>query len=107
MVNGILDYLWLVPALPLLGVVLNGAVALFAVNRSTTQEARLEVDLRSIPGLRLVSASTLSNPDHTWQATADDDTSVVPRTNPTASVQDGHLSVTVPPVSWNVLRLGL
>ncbi len=30
MVNGILDYLWLVPALPLLGVVLNGAIALFA-----------------------------------------------------------------------------
>ena len=30
MVNGILEYLWLVPALPLLGVVLNGAIALFA-----------------------------------------------------------------------------
>jgi len=30
MVNGILDYLWVVPALPLLGVVLNGALALFA-----------------------------------------------------------------------------
>ncbi|MBI5418832.1 MAG: NADH-quinone oxidoreductase subunit L [Deltaproteobacteria bacterium] len=30
MVGGILDYLWLVPALPLLGVVLNGAIALFS-----------------------------------------------------------------------------
>ncbi|HZW36446.1 MAG: NADH-quinone oxidoreductase subunit L [Deltaproteobacteria bacterium] len=30
MVNGVLDYLWLVPALPLLGVILNGAIALFA-----------------------------------------------------------------------------
>jgi NADH-quinone oxidoreductase subunit L len=30
MVNGILEYLWLVPALPLLGVVLNGAIAVFA-----------------------------------------------------------------------------
>jgi NADH-quinone oxidoreductase subunit L len=30
MVNGILDYLWLVPGLPLLGVILNGAIALFS-----------------------------------------------------------------------------
>ncbi len=30
MVNGILDFLWLVPALPLLGVILNGAIALFS-----------------------------------------------------------------------------
>jgi NADH-quinone oxidoreductase subunit L len=30
MVSGILDFLWLVPALPLLGVVLNGAIALFS-----------------------------------------------------------------------------
>jgi len=30
MVSGILDVLWLVPALPLLGVILNGAIALFS-----------------------------------------------------------------------------
>ncbi|MCL5966910.1 MAG: NADH-quinone oxidoreductase subunit L [Deltaproteobacteria bacterium] len=30
MVTGILEYLWLVPALPLLGVILNGLIALFA-----------------------------------------------------------------------------
>jgi NADH-quinone oxidoreductase subunit L len=30
MVGGIMDYVWLVPALPLLGVILNGAIALFA-----------------------------------------------------------------------------
>ncbi|HEY5765946.1 MAG TPA: hypothetical protein VIS30_07925, partial [Candidatus Deferrimicrobiaceae bacterium] len=29
MVSGILQYLWLVPALPLLGVIVNGAIALF------------------------------------------------------------------------------
>ena len=85
----------------------TGAAALFAVNRSTTQEARLEVDLRSIPGLHLTSASTLSNPDHTWQATADDDSSVAPRANTTATVQGGRLSLTLPPVSWNGVRLSL
>jgi NADH-quinone oxidoreductase subunit L len=39
MVNGILDYLWLVPALPLLGVVLNGAIALFAERPFLLKEA--------------------------------------------------------------------
>ncbi|MGE5285286.1 MAG: NADH-quinone oxidoreductase subunit L [Actinomycetota bacterium] len=41
MVNGILDYLWLVPALPLLGVVLNGAIALFAERPYLLKEAGL------------------------------------------------------------------
>ncbi len=43
MVNGILDYLWLVPALPLLGVVLNGAIALFAERPFLLKEAGLPV----------------------------------------------------------------
>ena len=44
----------------------TGAVALFAVNRSLTETVTLEVDARSLPGLRVVEATTLSNPDHTW-----------------------------------------
>ncbi|MBW6503034.1 NADH-quinone oxidoreductase subunit L [bacterium] len=44
MVNGILDYLWLVPALPLLGVVLNGAIALFAERPLLLREAGLPSD---------------------------------------------------------------
>ncbi|WP_315095830.1 alpha-N-arabinofuranosidase [uncultured Cellulomonas sp.] len=84
----------------------TGAVALFAVNRSLTETVTLEVDARALPGLRVVEASTLSNPDHTWSATADDDTSVAPRANPTAAVRDGRLTIEVPPVSWNVVRLG-
>ncbi|HZL97399.1 MAG TPA: NADH-quinone oxidoreductase subunit L, partial [Terriglobales bacterium] len=39
MVNGILEYLWLVPALPLLGVVLNGAIAVFAERPLLLREA--------------------------------------------------------------------
>jgi len=41
MVNGILDSLWLVPALPLLGVVLNGAIALFAERPLLLKQAGL------------------------------------------------------------------
>jgi len=39
MVNGILDYLWLVPALPLVGVVVNGLLALFAERPLLLKEA--------------------------------------------------------------------
>jgi NADH-quinone oxidoreductase subunit L len=41
MVNGILDWLWLVPALPLLGVVANGLLALFAERPLLLSEAGL------------------------------------------------------------------
>ncbi|WP_402464059.1 arabinosylfuranosidase ArfA [Isoptericola aurantiacus] len=84
----------------------TGEVAVFVVNRSLADDVALDVDLRALPGLRVIEALTLANPDHTWAATADDDTSVVPRPNTTARVADGRLRATLAPVSWSVLRLG-
>jgi len=84
----------------------TGAIALFAVNRSLTETVELSVDTRAIPGLRVVEATTLANPDHTWSATADDETSVVPRANASATIDAGRLTMHLPPVSWNTLRLG-
>ena len=83
----------------------SGSVVVLAVNRSLTQDVALDVDLRGFPGLRVVEAQTLSNPDHLWSATADDATSVLPRPNPTAATADGHARMTLPPVSWSMLRL--
>jgi alpha-N-arabinofuranosidase len=83
----------------------SGGVVLLAVNRSLTEEVALEVDLRGFPGLRVAEALTLSNPDHTWSATAADATSVLPRTNATAKIADDHAHVDLPPVSWSMLRL--
>ncbi|MBE7702255.1 alpha-N-arabinofuranosidase [Oerskovia sp. Sa1BUA8] len=84
----------------------TGDVVVFAVNRSTTTPVDLDVDLRGFPGLRLLDARTLSNPDHTWQATADDATSVGPVPNTSAKVADDRARAELPPVSWSVLRLG-
>jgi alpha-N-arabinofuranosidase len=83
----------------------TGGVVILAVNRSLTHDVALGVDLRGFPGLRVTEALTLSNPDHTWSATADDATSVLPRTNTTAKVADDHAHVELPPVSWSILRL--
>jgi alpha-N-arabinofuranosidase len=83
----------------------SGDVVVFAVNRSLTEDVVLDVDLRGFSGLRVAEAVTLSNPDHTWSATADDDTSVLPRTNTSAKVADDRVRAELPPVSWSMLRL--
>jgi len=83
----------------------SGDLVILATNRSVTEELTLNVDLRGFSGLRLVEAITLSNPDHTWSATADDDSSVAPRVNETARVVDDHAGVVLPAVSWTMLRL--
>ncbi|WP_062380314.1 arabinosylfuranosidase ArfA [Demequina pelophila] len=84
----------------------TGEVVIFAVNRSTTEQLTLDVNLAAFPGLRLLDATTLSNPDHTWTATADDDSTVTPVPNTTATVDAGRFAAELPPVSWNVIRLG-
>jgi alpha-N-arabinofuranosidase len=94
-----------VPVLDAVATHSEGAVTVFAVNRSVDSELTLDVDLRGFPGLRVAEAVTLSNPDHTWTATADDATSVLPRANDTATVADGRATATLPPVSWTMLRL--
>ncbi|MEV0949920.1 alpha-N-arabinofuranosidase [Promicromonospora sp. NPDC050249] len=83
----------------------SGDVVVFAVNRSLTGPVVLDVDLRGFPGMRVAEAVTLSNPDHTWSATADDDTSVLPRPNTSAKVADDRVRAELPPVSWSMLRL--
>jgi alpha-N-arabinofuranosidase len=85
----------------------SGEIAIFAVNRSLESKVTLAAALRGFAGLDVIEALTLSNPDHTWSATADDATSVLPRPNETAVVgDDGDLEMVLPPVSWTIVRLG-
>jgi alpha-N-arabinofuranosidase len=90
----------------------TGAVSLFVVNRSTDGSTDVTVDLSALrhaaggADVDVVEALTLSNPDHTWAATADDSTSVLPQDNSTAKVVDGVLTVDLPAVSWTMVRLG-
>ena len=58
------------------------------------------------PGDRLDVAVTLHSDDPRWQASADDDESVRPTANASAAVTDGRLSLTVPPISWSMVRFG-
>ena len=77
---------------------------IFAVNRSTDEPLSLEIDARSLGDVRVVEATTLSGPDVYARNTAEAPDTVAPRPNP--DVQHDPLSVLLPPVSWNVIRLG-
>jgi alpha-N-arabinofuranosidase len=83
----------------------TGAVTLLAVNRTTDEPLELTADVRAFPGHRVVQATTLTADDPTTANTEDDPEAVVPVTNPQTRLSDGRLEISLPPVSWNVVRL--
>lgn len=88
----------------------TGEVEIFVVNRDQTRPAQLRVDLRTLNitsgrDLGLVGAVTYSNDDHMWQATPDDDSSVLPTENATARFEGTEVLVELPAISWSHIRL--
>ncbi len=83
----------------------SGALAVFVVNRAIDEPTRLRIDLRSLGDVVLADALSYSHDDPHWQASKEDATSVLPRHNATARLEEGALVVELPPVSWSVIRL--
>ncbi|ROQ39546.1 alpha-N-arabinofuranosidase [Frondihabitans sp. PhB188] len=83
----------------------SGDVAVFAINRSLTESLTVAVDTRAFGSVRLVEATTLHNPDPYLTVTVDTSDSVAPVANGDASWDGSVLSVVLPPLSWNVVRL--
>jgi alpha-N-arabinofuranosidase len=83
----------------------TGDVAIFAVNRSLTEPVTVAIDTRAFGDSRLVEATQLSNPDPYLTVTVDTADAVAPLANPDTSWDGTVLSVVLPPVSWNVVRL--
>jgi len=81
-------------------------LVIFAVNRHPSEQVSLGVDVRAFPEPRLESATVLADDD--WRAanTLEQPDRVTPRPHPEASVEDAGLRAVLPPVSWNVFRLG-
>jgi alpha-L-arabinofuranosidase len=80
-------------------------VTLLAVNRSTTEELELSADVRAFAGHRLAGATTLTAADVRTTNSAETPDAVAPTDNTRAELADGRLTVVLPPVSWNVIRL--
>jgi len=82
----------------------SGDTALFLVNRQIDANQEVTVDLRANPGHHVSQAVVLANPDLTWTASPTDSTSVAPQPLATP-LTDGQLKVSLPPVSWAMIRL--
>ncbi|NUR95947.1 MAG: alpha-L-arabinofuranosidase, partial [Kribbellaceae bacterium] len=83
----------------------TGTTTVFAINRSLDAPLSLEVDTRAFGPMRIAEATTLAGDDVYARNTADDPDRVTPQPNPSAAVDSGTVRVSLPPVSWNVIRL--
>ena len=85
----------------------SGRAALFVANRSLTETARLEVDLRGIGGTSVLAATTLhagaGQDRHATNAVQHD--AVVPVRFDDHTVRGGRLTATLPALSWTVFEL--
>jgi alpha-N-arabinofuranosidase len=80
-------------------------LTVFAINRHQSDNVELALDLRAFPGYVPVEHAVLSDPDIRAVNTQDDPDRVRPYTADTGALTDGRLTVSLPPVSWNVVRL--
>ncbi len=85
----------------------TGEYAVFAVNRSTEMPLEVRVDLQH-PGTRyLIDALMLSEPDPYITNSPTDPDRVTLKKNESVRISDGYVWITLPPVSWNMIRLGV
>ena len=83
----------------------DGSVTVFAVNRSLTEDIALTADLRDFAGLAQVSHQVLHHDDTKAVNTEAQPDTVRPQPGPGGTLAGGRLAVTVPALSWNVIRL--
>jgi alpha-N-arabinofuranosidase len=83
----------------------TGTVTLFAVNRDPeSRPVALNVDLRSFGTLSFLDHTMLSHPDPLAANTANEPNKVIPTTGERISIEDGKFTISLAPLSWNVLR---
>jgi len=83
----------------------SGAVSVFLVNRSATEAIALGLDLEALGAMDLVEHVVLADDDPRARNTTDSPTRVQPRRVPPGAPIDRRLAVSLPPVSWSMLRL--
>ena len=81
------------------------AVAVFLVNRAPAQPVALDLTLQGLGSMRIVEHLVLADDDPYARNTTNDPTRVEPLSVSPAAGVDGRHSVTLPPVSWSMLRL--
>ncbi|MBR1560383.1 MAG: alpha-N-arabinofuranosidase, partial [Clostridia bacterium] len=82
----------------------DGGVTVFCVNRDMGEDFCLDIDLRSFGGLKLVEHILLRHDDVKAVNTEDHPMNIAPTAGPGGIVDGGRAQVTIPALSWNVLR---
>jgi alpha-L-arabinofuranosidase len=80
----------------------SGRATVFALNRSTTEEMQLAVELRGLGARRLVEATELHHPDLKASNTRGAPSLVAPKKHGDASTAGTILRAKLRPLSWNV-----
>ncbi len=83
----------------------RGELTLFAVNRNQEEELPLEATLSDFGTCRLIEHIALTSQDPKAANTKEHPDRVRPRTLTGTRVDDCSLTVRLPPLSWNVIRL--
>jgi alpha-L-arabinofuranosidase len=79
-------------------------LTIFAVNRDFNEYIELDVKLTDFIGYKPIEYSVMSGYDLT-EINTNDSSPVVPVNAPLPPMDNGHLKVMLPPLSWNVIRL--
>jgi alpha-L-arabinofuranosidase len=83
----------------------SAAVTLFVVNRDQQRAMPLSVDLRACPGLAVGEHVALADDDPDATNSAAQPDRVTPKRLADPKVVDGRLEVSLPALSWNMIRL--
>ncbi len=83
----------------------TGELTVLAVNRHQEEAILLDVDLRSFPDMVLADHQYLGGGALDDTNTQEHPDRVVPLRGSGGTIADGHLAVSMPPVSWTLLRL--
>jgi alpha-N-arabinofuranosidase len=84
----------------------RGILTIFVVNRDQREVLKLNGDLRAFPGYHIEEHLVLTDEDVRATNTAKDPECVRPRSESDTKITDGRLRTVLPPLSWNVIRLG-
>ena len=84
----------------------SGRAAVFLVNRSHSDEVTATIEVAALGTVGVLSAQSLYDDDVAAANTLADPERVGLTANDSATVVDGTVTVTLPPVSWTALELG-
>ena len=83
----------------------DGSLTIFAVNRDQKDDITLDCDLRAFGSLKPVEHIVLHHDDVKAVNTEENPNEVVPAKGRNAKVDAGRMTVKLPALSWNVIKL--